>query len=252
MRVRPEPSRSSPARPVGSADRLVRVLDPWVVEAWVVEAEVGVPEGLPVLVGPDLSVDGRLAWFFLTFAPSSLATATSYASTFATFFGFLDRRGRWLDSASGEDVMRSGSGGWRTRGTPGRISAASFNRELAALGRLYRWAAARGMAAANTVRVRKAALGEGRFADVPEGRVRGAKTSDVKWLTSQSGRSVLPSLSAMRRAGQTSLPRFVPLSALLGSSTGSVHVGAVIDVGNVDFGVVEAVDDPIGAPCRPP
>lgn len=30
----------------------------------VVEVEVGVPEGMPVLVGPDLSVDGRLSRFF--------------------------------------------------------------------------------------------------------------------------------------------------------------------------------------------
>ncbi len=56
------------------------------------EVKAGVPEGLSVLVAPDLSVDGRLSRFFLTFAPSSLATARSYASTFATFFGFLDRR----------------------------------------------------------------------------------------------------------------------------------------------------------------
>jgi hypothetical protein len=153
-------------------------------DPWVVEAEVGVPEGLPVLVAPDLSVDGRLSRFFLTFAPSSLATARSYASTFATFFGFLDRRGRSWDVATLEDVDAYRF--WRLAdpGNPGRISAASFNRELAALGRLYRWAAARGIVGVNPVRVRKASLGEGRFADVPEGRVRGAKSSDVKWLTS--------------------------------------------------------------------
>ncbi|MEO5679668.1 MAG: integrase, partial [Acidimicrobiales bacterium] len=68
------------------------------------EVQLGVPEGLPVLVGPDLSVDGRLSRFFLTFAPSSLATDRTYASTFATFFGFLGRRGRQWDAATAEDV----------------------------------------------------------------------------------------------------------------------------------------------------
>ncbi|HEV2809606.1 MAG TPA: site-specific integrase, partial [Acidimicrobiales bacterium] len=155
-------------------------------EPWPAETEVGVPEGMPVLVGPDLSVDGRLSRFFLTFAPSSFATARSYASTLATFFGFLDRRGQCWDSAAGEDVDAYRF--WRLAdpANPCRISAASSNRELAALGRLYRCAHARGMVAENPVRVRKAAVGDGRFADVPEDRVRGAKTSDVKWLTSRA------------------------------------------------------------------
>ncbi|MBW3610872.1 MAG: site-specific integrase [Actinobacteria bacterium] len=155
-------------------------------EPWPAETQVGVPEGMSVLVGPDLLVDGRLSRFFLTFAPSSLATARSYASTLATFFGFLDRRGQCWDSATGKDLDAYRF--WRLAdpANPCRISAASFNRELAALGRLYRWVHARGMVAENPVRVRKAAVGEGRFADVPEGRVRGAKTSDVKWLTSRA------------------------------------------------------------------
>lgn len=147
-------------------------------EPWPAETEVGVPEGVPVLVGPDFLVDGRLSRFLLTFAPSSFATARSYASTLATFFGFLDRRGQCWDSATGADVDAYRF--WRLAdpANPCRISAASFNRELAALGHLYRWAHARGMVAENPVRVRKAAVGEDRFADVPEGRVR--RRQDVR------------------------------------------------------------------------
>ncbi len=167
--------------PEGSCSLLDGLGDPATAEV-----ELGVPEGLPVLVGPDLSVDGRLSRFFLTFAPSSLATARTYASTLATFFGFLGRRGRSWDEATTEDVDAFRF--WRLAdpGNPGRITAASFNRDLAALNRFYRWAAGRGVVAASPVRVRKAAVGEGRFVDVPEGRVKGAKNSDVKWLTSRA------------------------------------------------------------------
>jgi site-specific recombinase XerD len=153
----------------------------------VAEERAGIPDGVPIVVAPDLSVDGRLSQFFLTFAPSSLATARTYASTFVTFFGFLERRGRSWDRAREADLEAYRF--WRLADpvNPARITSASFNRELAALRRLYSWAQGRGLVESNPVRVRKVTAGEGRSpVDAPEAGVRGAKSSDVKWLTARA------------------------------------------------------------------
>lgn len=79
---------------------------------------------------------------------------------------------------------------WRTRSlrNPRRVGGARWNRGLAALARLYGWAAQREYVVASPVVMRSITGRSGQPVLVPAARAKNAQTSDVRWLTPRAFR----------------------------------------------------------------
>lgn len=69
-----------------------------------------------------------------------------------------------------------------------RISEAKWNRELAALRRLYEWAARQGQVTASPVTVKTVRDRHGDVVEVAQARARDVRSSNVKWLTPRAFR----------------------------------------------------------------
>ncbi|MET8358886.1 site-specific integrase [Micromonospora sp. NPDC005171] len=120
--------------------------------AWL--AESGLEPGTPFLVSPSLEYDVALNGFFLDPAMRAAAVTTQagYARDLAAFLSFLwSARGKrsWRDATESDHVAYLV---WRRRDPDGpRVAGATWDREVAAVNRFYRWAVRRGHVASNPV-----------------------------------------------------------------------------------------------------
>lgn len=122
------------------------------------------------------------------FAHLARETRRNYAGDCCLFFNFLWQRSKnWCD-AEVEDLLDFED--WRrwSPRNPRRIGGSKWDRELSALARLYKWAAAKRYVAANPVVMREVLGRHGEMVSVPAQRARDARSSNVKWLTPQAYR----------------------------------------------------------------
>jgi site-specific recombinase XerD len=120
--------------------------------AWL--AESGIEPGTPFLVSPSLEYDVVLNGFFQEPPMRAAATTTQagYARDLAAFLSFLwsarDRRS-WWDATEADHLAYLV---WRRRDPDGpRVAGATWDREVAAVNRFYRWAVRRGHLTRNPV-----------------------------------------------------------------------------------------------------
>jgi hypothetical protein len=109
----------------------------------VLEARHGIAPNTPILVAPDGSIDARLTRFFNapTFTSLSQGSREAYAKDIRLWVAYLAARQLEWTEADDEDVLRYKT--WRRRGDLNRqsISGSKWDRERAALTKLYKWAA---------------------------------------------------------------------------------------------------------------
>jgi len=104
------------------------------------------------------------------------------------FFDFLWQRGKDWDAATADDLLDFED--WRRRSprNMARISGAKWNRELAALRRLYEWAARQGHVTASPVTVKTVRDRHGDLVEVAQAWATDVRSSNVKWLTPRAFR----------------------------------------------------------------
>ncbi|WP_330452235.1 site-specific integrase [Streptomyces sp. NBC_00869] len=156
------------------------------------EESVGVRPGDPILLAPDYRVDEVLGLYFgsRSFAGYTRETKRNYATDLCLFFNFLWLRGKlWTQAIEGdlEDYQY-----WRQESpaNPVPVGDAKWNRELAALTGLYKWASKCGnrFVARNPVQTHQVMGRRGEMVSVPALRAKGAKKSNVHWLTPRAFR----------------------------------------------------------------
>ncbi|TQE30031.1 integrase [Streptomyces ipomoeae] len=165
------------------------VLKEW-VDLDVREEAARIDPGDVFFTDPNNQVDPRLTLYTTRSAFAHLARETrrNYAGDCCLFFNFLWQRGKnWCDAEvegllDFEDWRR-----WSPR-NPRRIGGSKWDRELSALARLYKWAAAKGYVAANPVVMREVLGRHGEMVSVPAQRAKDARSSNVKWLTPRAYR----------------------------------------------------------------
>lgn len=148
------------------------------------ERRLDIPPRTPILVAPSGAIDARLTHFFSspTFAVLSSGSRLSYAKDLRLWLAYLDsRKLEWTD-ATDEDLLRYKV--WRRRRdlNPASVSGTKWNRERAALLKLYRWAShpARGY-----VRFNPLIGGDDINLDLHD---KDAVSSRVKWATPRTYR----------------------------------------------------------------
>lgn len=141
--------------------------------------------GSPFMLDPNYQVDARLTEYFCRsrFAHLARETKRNYANDMCVFFNFLWQREKRWSEASTEDLFDFEH--WRrvSPRNPNPIGGAKWNRELAALTRLYKWAVGKRYVADNPVTMHEIMGPYGDAISVPVARAKDAKNSDVKWLT---------------------------------------------------------------------
>ncbi|MFJ2865926.1 hypothetical protein [Kitasatospora sp. NPDC087314] len=165
-----------------------------VLEGWEDLAEreerSGIHPGDPILLSPDYRIDEVLSLYLCrsSFARLEPETKRNYANDYCVFFDFLWARGKNWSMATADDLWDFED--WRTRSprNPRRVGGARWNRGLAALTRLYGWAADRGFIVVNPIAMRPALNRYGELVSVPEARAKHAKTSNVRRLTPRAFR----------------------------------------------------------------
>jgi site-specific recombinase XerD len=146
--------------------------------------------GDPFMVDPEFGVDARLTRYFTrsTFTHLASETKRNYVNDCCVFFNFLWQQGKYWSDASAEDLLDFQH--WR-RYSPrnaDRIGGAKWNRELAALKRLYEWAVKQHYVQVSPVTMREVTSRRGEKISVPAVRAKDAKSSSVKWLTPRAYR----------------------------------------------------------------
>lgn len=114
-------------------------------EEVIVAAEsIGLIDGMPFILGPDGSYDHDLNRFFRacpTMGVRSLNSLRAYARDIVVWLRFLaERRGGKSVWAADRDDIAAFHEVRRLSAPPHRIAASSWNRAVAALDKLYRWA----------------------------------------------------------------------------------------------------------------
>jgi hypothetical protein len=107
-------------------------------------AAIGLVEGMPFILGDDGSYDHHLNCFFRacpTLGVRSMNSLRAYARDILVWMRFLQERrdGKSLWVANRDDIAAFHEAR-RLSDPPFRISAASWNRAVASLDKLYRWA----------------------------------------------------------------------------------------------------------------
>jgi hypothetical protein len=79
---------------------------------------------------------------------------------------------------------------WRRRSprNPARVSGAKWNRELAALQRLYRWATAQQLLTVNPMAVKTVRTRHGDMVETSDAWAKDVRSSNVRWLTPRAYR----------------------------------------------------------------
>jgi hypothetical protein len=164
------------------------------------EQALGIEAGSLFFTDPDYRVDPRLTRYLThsSFAWLAAETQRNYATDCCVFFDFLWSRGKNWNEASDDDVWDFQH--WRrwSPRNPRVISGSKWNRELAALNRLYRWAVTQGAMVKSPVTERIRVTRAGEPVSVPAGRAHEVRSSNVKWLTPRA-------LPAVARCGTARL-----------------------------------------------
>lgn len=156
------------------------------------EESVGIRPGDPILLAPDYRVDELVGLYFGSrpFAGYTRETKRNYATDLCLFFNFLWLRGKlWTQAVEAdlEDYQY-----WRQESpdNPIPVGDVKWNRELAALTGLYKWASKGGnrFVARNPVQTHQVMGRHGEMVPVPALRAKGAKGSNVHWLTPRAFR----------------------------------------------------------------
>ncbi|MFG2945812.1 tyrosine-type recombinase/integrase [Streptomyces adustus] len=122
------------------------------------------------------------------YANLARSTRGNYADDCCVFFNFLWQRGKNWDEATSEDLLDFED--WR-RWSPRnlqRIGGSKWNRELAAIRRLYKWAVGKRYIAVSPVAEREVMGRHGQMVSVPVARAKDARATNVKWLTPRAYR----------------------------------------------------------------
>ncbi len=154
------------------------------------ENQVGVRPGDPIFLAPDYTVDRVLGLYgqSTTFRRYTAETRRNYATDIALLLSFLSQRGRRWTEAVGRDLEDFEH--WRrfAETNPGRIGGTKWDRELAALASLYRWAVESAYVRRNPVAMKQVVGREGGVLTVPAARAKDARSSNVHWLTPRTWR----------------------------------------------------------------
>jgi len=154
------------------------------------EAAIGFDRGDPFLTDPDFRVDARLSRFYArsSFARLAPESKRNYTTDHCLFFNFLWQRGKAWFEATRDDLLDYED--WRRRSpqNPVQVSGGRWNRELAALQLLYRWAVNEGHLGRNPITMREATNRQGEKISVPTARAKDVRSSNVKWLTPRAFR----------------------------------------------------------------
>lgn len=163
-------------------------------EHW--RTEAGIPVGTPYLIAPTFEYDLQLNEFFYSvdMLNARMATRVGYARDLKAFLDFLTvGRGGTLWRAATEDDHRAYLI-WRREDSAGpRVSPSTWNREVAAVNRFYRWQRAHGQVLTNPIpqRVRRAAPGynsRGEPGVTAASYSHGARREKIQWLPARSYR----------------------------------------------------------------
>ncbi|MCR2818919.1 tyrosine-type recombinase/integrase [Microbacterium sp. zg.Y1090] len=160
-------------------------------EGW--RRDVGIPRGTPFLLSPELHYDVALNKFFHSteMLPAALSTRQGYARDLRSFLDFLERgRGRrpWTEATVDDHAAYMA---WRRENALGPlISDSTWNREVAAIDRFYRWQVAEGNCVASPVPQRQRRSSSRRHSEhtQPATYAHGARRGRVGWLPSRSYR----------------------------------------------------------------
>nr|WP_246260438.1 site-specific integrase [Streptomyces typhae] len=110
------------------------------------------------MLAPDCRVDELLSEYLCrsSFVHLEHETKRNYTSDYRVFFDFLWGRGLVWNGASADNLFDFHD--WRVRSprNPDRVGGSKWNRELAALARLYDWPQRRGHVAMSPVLMRSA------------------------------------------------------------------------------------------------
>jgi site-specific recombinase XerD len=154
------------------------------------EERMRVRPGDPFMLDPNLEADARLTRFFSRsgFLQLAKSTKVSYTNDYRVFFNFLWLRGKCWDEADPDDLLDFED--WRRRSprNPARVSGAKWNRELAALQRLYRWASAQQLLTVNPMVVKTIRTRHGDTAETADAWAKDVRSSNVRWLTPRAYR----------------------------------------------------------------
>jgi site-specific recombinase XerD len=154
------------------------------------EQALGVEVGALFFSDPEYRVDARLTRYLTRsgFALLAAETRRNYATDCCLFFDFLWSRGKDWHEADDEDVWDFQH--WRrwSPRNPRVISGSKWNRELAALSRLYTWAVNRDIMARSPLSERVLTGRAGTSATVTAGWAHDVRSSSVKWLTPRAYR----------------------------------------------------------------
>lgn len=154
------------------------------------EEQVGVRAGDPVFLSPDHQVDPLLTLYGQSrkFRRYTTETRRNYVTDISLFLTFLWSRDRaWTDATQRdlEDYEH-----WRrfAENNPIQIGGSKWDRELAALTNLYRWAVANRHVARNPVAMKQVLGRDGTVSTMPLARAKDARRSNVHWLTPRTWR----------------------------------------------------------------
>ncbi|MER5184576.1 site-specific integrase [Streptomyces sp. NPDC002896] len=154
------------------------------------EARWRIDPGDIFITDPMYRVDVRLTHYLTrsSFARLARETRRNYANDCCLFFNFLWQRGKnWCDADLNDLLDFEDWRRWSPR-NPERIGGSKWNRELAALTRLYKWAVRKGHMAASPVVEREVMGRRGEMVSVPAVRASDVRSSNVKWLTPRAYR----------------------------------------------------------------
>ncbi len=154
------------------------------------EQALGLEAGSIFLTDPDRRVDPRLTRYLTRSSFALLATETqrNYATDCCLLFDFLWSRGKNWCEADDDDVWDFQH--WRrwSPRNPRVIGGSKWNRELAALSRLYKWAVTKDVMRKSPLSERIAVTRAGESTTVATGRAHDVRSSDVRWLTPRAYR----------------------------------------------------------------
>ena len=156
---------------------------------------MGIPEGTPFLLSPQFTYDRELNEFFysadmLTAMPQ---TREGYTGNLVMFFNFLHLSRGGIDWRHATEEDHRAYLVWRRHDPHGpRVSGSTWNREVSAQNRFFRWQQARGRIGVNPIpqRARRARPGSyrGELGTTAATYSHDARRSKVEWLPAASYR----------------------------------------------------------------
>jgi len=159
-------------------------------------ADFGIPVGTPYLLAPSFEYDIELNAFFYSvdMLNARLSTRVGYARDIRAFLNFLllGRDGKTWRDATEEDHRAYLM--WRREDPDGpQVSLSTWDREVAAVNRFYRWQMARGYVHSTPIpqRARRPAQGfsrRGQQGETAASYSHGARREQIQWLPARSYR----------------------------------------------------------------